>query len=294
MWLLINSGCEKEIEYDGKALDNFLVLNAQLEADSLIRCHLTRSNTILDKMPIQHIGDAKVELYKNGTLLEVLAYDKDGYYKSLMNRAFIGNEYEIRVDHPRYNQIFAKTTVLTRSDTDYASVKYSHATENLHYTVQLNDLEGEDFYRLQVLYYSTFYDYDGNEVTGWRPCYFESDDPVLNNNKVVGEDSDFSDDPDNDYAIFNDDLFDGEIYHLKFEVGEYNCLEKLKDIQVNVQRLSKDMYKYYKSVQTRDYYDGDPFVEPVRVYTNVNGGAGIVGSATSNYMRFDPNLLEVK
>ena len=273
--LLTASSCEKEIAYKGEALDNFLVLNTQLTADSLISCRLSRSNTIFENRPVMRIRDAEVQLYLDDDLLEVLPYSHEGYYASARSKAIVGKTYRFKVSCPGYPDLSAQTRVLSPVKA-YCSTKINNKGYRINCTLTLHDTPGEDYYRLRVMAYDETWDpWTGKPVFEWINLYYDSEDPVLNDNKVVDKDSDFSDSPENIYSVFNDDLFDGETYKLKFNVVNQ------PDIFIDVQHISKDLYLYYKSVQTMDYYGEDPFFEPVQIHCNVDGGAGICGSATS-------------
>ncbi len=277
-WVILLSGsaCETEIDYNGKALENFMVLNAKLEADSLISCRITRSNTIFEDRYIQSINDVKVNLYCNGELVGAGNPAGGGYFHWLESKAIQGNEYTIKAEHLNYKSTSANTSIPEKANAWVSDIRH---TENGYREVMvtIDDKPGANFYKLQVSVIST-YDYSYGYM---RYSSFSSKDPVLNHNKVIDDDSSFSDYPYNKYGIFNDDLFDGEVYHLKFTTDGSAMYEKLI---IDIQQISEDMYLYYNSTQFNDYYGDDPVIEPVRIHSNVNGGAGILGSSNSNYI----------
>ncbi len=284
--LLTGSACETEIDYNGKALENFMVLNAKLEADSLISCRITRSNTIFEDRYIQSINDAKVNLYCNGELVGAGNFLGDGYCYWPERKAIQGNEYTIKAEHPNYKSTSANTTIPEKANTWVSDIRHTENGDQ-EITVTINDKPGANFYRLQIfLAYQEDPDYPADPYYGHEYGYgasnfYTSKDPVLNHNKVIDDDSSFSDYPYNKYGIFNDDLFDGEVYHLKFTANGSSSFEKLI---IDIQQISEDLYLYYNSTQFNDYYGDDPVIEPVRIHSNVNGGAGILGSSNSNYI----------
>lgn len=52
---------------------------------------------------------------------------------------------------------------------------------------------------------------------------------------------------------------------------------------LSVSNISEEYYKFAESLNTLGNTDGNPFVEPTRLYTNVQGGIGILGSMRVKY-----------
>lgn len=53
--------------------------------------------------------------------------------------------------------------------------------------------------------------------------------------------------------------------------------------ELSVSNISEDYYKFVQSMNLVDNADGNPFAEPARLYTNVKGGTGVLGSMTVKY-----------
>lgn len=310
--------CEKDIEYKGIEINNFLVMNSILSPDSVISCKITRSNTLFESTPIQSITDASVGLFSGDDLIENLMHLSEGTYVSESGaKPQVGSNYTIKASHHKYESINATTQLLIPVEAKITSFKEGKSSDDYYYDpsysantalkfeVKIDDLGGEDYYRLQVYAPNVNYVYDEDynyEYSEEPPevsiiisdeLYQQSiisNDPVLNNNKVI-VDSDFEDAPFNSYTVFNDILFDGESYTLRFEI--YNVAQGAEEadkqqildaIQVDVQKISKDLYKHFVTVTASNYYGDSPFSEPVQVFSNITGGAGILGSSTSNIL----------
>lgn len=52
---------------------------------------------------------------------------------------------------------------------------------------------------------------------------------------------------------------------------------------LSVSNISEEYYKFAESLNTLGDTDGNPFAEPTRLYTNVKGGIGILGSMRVKY-----------
>ncbi len=293
---------KKEIAYDGEDLNNFLVLNAELHADSLITCRLLRSNTIFENTSIKYyFSDVSVQLFKNGVLHDSLAYDARGYYKSFEAKAEIDAEYTFQVHYSGFDDLMAAAVISKKVLAQIESITtkakdldpsipflYSNNQQVLHVKVKIQDAVGNDFYRLRVYSRDSRFDFK----TGlplpdyyYYPTYYTSEDSVLTGNTVNVED-DFSETPNNEYGVFNDELFDGQNYNLNFELDYNNDPENPREYyyQIDVQKISKDLYLYCKTIEAYHYYGDNPFSEPVRIHNNVKGGAGILGASTSNWL----------
>ena len=85
----------------------------------------------------------------------------------------------------------------------------------------------------------SYYDGTKDSIKTWYPQLIKSSDPVLNGNTVVTE---MSDNPPNEYCVFNDELFNGQDYVLTFSISEYHNVDFNKDVQFYVQSISKDLY----------------------------------------------------
>lgn len=97
------------------------------------------------------------------------------------------------------------------------------------------------------------------------------------------------------YNLFSDELINGKEYELKF--GDYITLDYIsyKDdnnpkrdnpertvYYIFLQEVSPEYYQYVRSVASARNVDGNPFVEPVQVRSNITNGIGLFGSYTSS------------
>lgn len=289
--LLILSACEKEIKYKGENINNILVINANLNADSTISCSLSKSRTIFEQDIYNtdseytggitsELNNAIVELYCDGKLMDK-PEKQYATYKWENIKAEEGKKYTINVKNTPYKEISASTTIPNKIEVDFGNPKYN-GEGYLDFNIVIHDKPEENFFRLEM--YQVIREELGEY---YMPIIIDSDDPVLNFNKIVtgNDEMDLSDMPDNNYMIFNDALFNGENHKIKFTAfvaSGYDATE----IFVNVQHITKDLYQYLNTIQSRRYYEDNPIVEPIMIYTNVKNGAGIVGSLNTTIKGF--------
>lgn len=90
------------------------------------------------------------------------------------------------------------------------------------------------------------------------------------------------------YRIFPDDLFQGEEYtinvYFPLALGSYMVKEFVR-VTIELQALSQSMYLYMRTVEQSQ--NADVFSQPVKVYTNVKGGYGVLGIYNSTCRNFE-------
>jgi len=74
--------------------------------------------------------------------------------------------------------------------------------------------------------------------------------------------------------LIKDDLFKDSSYNIEVIGGNLNDTSNV-DIKVKVSTISRDKYFYSQSLYAYENASGNPFAEPVIVYTNVENGQGI-------------------
>ncbi len=304
MYVILFTACEKEIDLNRDIKNNFMVLNTMIDPNSVIQCDLSSSNTLLEHKEYNGINDAVLTLYVDDDKVDELAYDGNRYVSGYTLKE--GQEITIVGEHPDYKKIKAKSYIPEMSNAEIKSIYYSNENYsdygygNLHVKCEVIDPKGDDYYRLEVWvpdieyeeetgeYYCDFSSYSGNTIA--------SIDPVLNGN-TLSTNNNFSNLPPNIYSVFDDSLFDEGSYTIDFEIegtgyaillSEEVIPEFMTSIVVDVQKISKDLFFYYKTVDAYGYYDEGPFSEPVAIYYNVDGGAGILGCYTSNKITWNP------
>jgi hypothetical protein len=102
---------------------------------------------------------------------------------------------------------------------------------------------------------------------------------------------------------FTDEFYDGKKIILKFETAMYSWSDDIypgndedgggnsqpgdpdsrsKQLIVNLQSISKEMYLYFKTKESAENVFETFFTEPVQIYSNIENGTGILGAYTSH------------
>jgi hypothetical protein len=236
------------------------------------------------------------------------------YYFTTPNlRGIAGKTYHLEVSCPGFETVTAETTIpipveIISVDTMSMFVQEGNYTSlRQYYNLRFKDPGHEaNYYRLlrkerggkwrnyyvnsdTIRYFSLYEDMVNS--------YFGSNDPVYGD-ESNNADSYIFGGAWNSFGVFNDELINGKDYQLNVyksltywgdndqreEEVRNNMNTRIGNFEkttMYLQSISKDMFLYLKSVDLQSYNDGEPFMEPVPVYNNINNGYGIFGSYSS-------------
>ncbi len=276
--------CTKVIDFEEADTEQQIVVNGILSPDSTFVVMLTKSRSILEEAKYQVVADAQVILFEDGTEIGQ-AYEDRGYYVIPTFTPQSGKSYRLNIK-ANGKELNAETAVpvpveVTKTDTTTIENEWGGKTMELKVTFQ--DSPENDYYRIIVFREQLLSARNEHGATVYyrfrQPDYINLDDPVFKSLYSNFEYGDVETGPDNDYAIFSDELINGKEYTLRFEAnfsssnGNYGMI--YEKYIVHFQKLSGDLFNHLKYVNLYDYYHDDPFSEPVPVYSNIKNGAGI-------------------
>lgn len=272
--------CEKTIQMDIKNDRRKIVVNGILTLQSTISVNISRSIHILDRGQPTYITDAQVLLFKNDMLIDTMYHTSMGNYSSHTIYPVINANYSVKVKANDLQDVEATdkiplqipilsidtaTTIFVGSGGPMGGM--GEKRDMLQCKIKFHDIANEkNYYRLTI-------EAPSNDLYS-NPPYFESDDPAI---------TDFSSGND---ALFDDGLFDGKTYELTIYLDNNTS----GNVYFQLSSVSKSCYLYYKSMNKYSDANGNPFAEPVMVYTNVINGLGIfAGTAPSRQSIVIPN-----
>ena len=312
IFLLIFTACQKVIEFNGEITEPLVVVNSLATPDSVVSAQVSLSRFFLSSQSTFNLIDtANVVLYVNGALKETLKNKTNGVYvgtyKPLVNDTVslivqIAGKKVVSCG----SRIMSKVSIISVDTSSMLTgnnvpiVSYSVSgtgaaipdtigyskERKLSFILNFSDNTAlKNYYRLQLT---------NKTISGSKISYnysFNFDDIVSGNNNQdnVGPPTSLVS---NKYNVFNDDLFNGKQYPLKFSMtysknvylpGHYKS-QPAREVYINLQSISRSYYLYLQTragIKTNTF-----FAEPVQVYTNVDGGTGIMGSYTSNVVKF--------
>ncbi|MDR2466698.1 MAG: DUF4249 domain-containing protein [Prevotellaceae bacterium] len=261
---ILACGCEREIKFNGEELKPKLVLHCFPESGAPVRLTLKAGKFFLSQTGStrEPVAGADVRLWKNGEFAERLRYVsnyENSYYESSF-RPQPGDEITIRASASGFDPIEC-TTVMPEPPAAL-SAEHSGTWKN-GIVCHIRDISTRaEYYRI-----GAFVEIDDMEFD----IPIDSDDMVFGMNE-----SELFESARNIYFVFSDELFNGKDYSLKFRLND--LMDDHKRCKVVLRHISKDYYLYVRTVAAES---DEVFSEPVQIYSNVNGGIGILAASTS-------------
>jgi hypothetical protein len=293
------AACVKEVEFDGKQSDPLLVVNGLQQVGRPARLCVEKSVFFLDNRKDCRVKDVEVDLYVNGSFKEALQV-RD----SIINETYIdwndGDElylerlcYAFTYCEGQYilcagDQLRFEVRSSEFEDTAEAEVTMPDVPNVISFDTVRIDYQDYQEDNLRTVYFSlTLDDPSGTDYYNLSPrdglVGFISSDPVFTDfsnfelEDLMGESSDYY--GNGSYNVINDNYFDGKTYSISMNVyswGDYFY----EPFVLEVSRVDEAMFQYKQTYTA--YANTDPegligmFTEPVRVYTNVKNGVGVV------------------
>lgn len=285
--ILLLFSCEKPIDFDAEIKEPKLVINSFLIADTTLFAHVSKSLSVIDNGDLDNINDAEVTVYDaNGNLLDNLSLYANGIYISHNIKPQEGEKYQIKVKKNGFKDVSGidrvpfKTTLIFH---DSASSVYNG--ENvLKFDLKFNDdISEENYYIIRCIFFEVNYIYDNNNnivdltITSRENgfyCIDQSAEGVNDNNYYYKG------------VYLQDGLFNGSTKNITIYASNYNLGEGSKlRFGFNLETVSENYYKYRLSVERFIETNGNPFAEPVQVFSNIENGFGVVGGVTIDSLK---------
>ncbi|MFN0274292.1 MAG: DUF4249 domain-containing protein [Chitinophagales bacterium] len=293
-YLFVLSSCEKVIYFDIETQNDKLVVNSFIGPESGAIADVSLSLAPLDNNYPEYITGATVELYKNNVFLDVYSYDgflqKYTIDKTLLS-AGEGDVFKLIASVPGKEPVTAETTIpqkiditeirvvdtvkLQAYDVYYDSLGYPIYSDSIPYykiEIEFTDPDAKNYYSLQARY---------EDIISSGSICFSTNDPVY----TVGNEFDF-DAQNEDYfftvcenSLFSDVTFNGttKTFTLYAILIDGIFFDDAKYI-FTLRHVGEDYYKYFNSVNLQQNSEGDPFAQPVTVFSNIEGGFGVFAS----------------
>lgn len=256
------SACEKVIPIDLPNDGNNLTVNAVFGNDSAFNVHVSGSLHILDNGRIVNIGDANVVVRDANNNAETLTHNGDGWYKSNSANITPGN-YTINVSAATYEDIDANSYVpspVAITNWDTAATTFGEITGR-EILLSFNDPDASNNFYFVILEKLSF--------GYWEPMAFYSPEVIFDQTNQ-----------ENYFwrgSTFTDDVINGQNHTLRLIVDDwyFDGSQPGDQIKMKLYSCSEDYYKFIRTYLAYEQSNGDPFAQPVQVYTNINNGRGL-------------------
>ncbi len=280
--------CRKELDIELPFEGSKLVVESFLSPDKVITLKLNKTYPVIGKqLFVDGITNAQVDLYENNLLIETLKYQNKGIYFSVNNtKPKTGFSYYYKIKAEGFADVESIPEKIPVELKNYQGV-FDEPLESLYTNgaarklqITINDIKDEDnFYSIRV-----WGEYKGNVVGG---SWFR-----LGQIEDVGSFCGFTRAED----FISDECFKNNKITLSYAVGLNGTLQsseinkptynvKSEKIIVYFSTLSKATYRYYETEnEGSDFFQA--FNAPVKQYSNIKGGYGIVAAFTQSKIEF--------
>ncbi len=271
--VLLFSSCEKVLETN-IAGTPLLCFNCILNPDSTVKAHLSFSRSISGVDEFQKIDGAIIELRKDGKLLDYLKNESEGIY-TCDEKPMEGGLYEVNVQAKGYKSLNASTRIPNKPkvtfDKSAPILEPGHGLAEVYtysVTYSISDrLSINRYWHYKISKFAGIWHFYGG--------YGGIDSPFFDNfNKVI--DSTYKNGYFYEYYLrINDSGFENQSF--SFHDTHYSS----HSIVSFFMDTDEHYDKYLKSTIKQKMNDGDNllFNEPVQIYSNIENGLGIFGSA---------------
>ena len=287
---LIYISCEKVIPFEGDVNTPKLVINSVFESDSTFKVHVSSSRSVIDTSSFENIDDAVVTIKDvNGNVIEVLNHVVNGFYKGLVlpeeNTTYI-----LKVNHPNYADITASDSLpspIIINSVDTSTILDPINGNRLRISMNFDDPgNNQNYYLLET--------YSVNEyliVENLDTVEYELD---TTKQFMVLTDEVFQNggSPWRDQGLFNDLLFNGQNKTLEIEIPNenwsgsedgYDWSYKTLTLRLYLHNITISYYYYRTSLELFQNASGNPFAQPVQVYSNIENGFGVFAGSQISF-----------
>ena len=272
-----------------------IVINGLVTTDSLINVHISRSSYIVNSKGENYdlfvnLDSADVQFYEENTLIDSLyqiplySFDihsvfNQGNYRSKSVFPKPGKQYKIIVKAPNLpvasSSVIIPTVVnILRVDTVGVILpigSYFEINKGILCKIEFNDPSDETNYYLLDIRNEINKDFHSTE----NNIEFSCNDPIVEENLYSGDM--------NVGIAFSDRLINGQKCVI-------NALIKRESIQIltsgskqtvcfRLYSITKDFFNYIHNLNLYSKNFGNPFDDPVQVYSNIKGGYGMFSGA---------------
>ena len=287
---LIYISCEKVIPFEGDVNTPKLVINSVFESDSTFKVHVSSSRSVIDTSSFENIVDAVVTIKDgNGNVIEVLNHVVNGFYKGQVLPEE-STTYILEVNHPNYANITASDSLpspIIINSVDTSTILDPINGNRLRISMNFDDPENNQNYYLLETYSVNEYlivenlDTIEYELDTTKQFMVLTDEVFQNGGS-----------PWRDQGLFNDLLFNGQNKTLEIEIPNenwsgsedgYDWSYKTLTLRLYLHNITISYYYYRTSLELFQNASGNPFAQPVQVYSNIENGFGVFAGSQISF-----------
>lgn len=305
MLLLFMSSCYKDINLDDYRTTSKVVLNSAISTDTIIMASISRTWFFTDNSFDVTITNAHVELFVNDIFKEEMVWHKENspygmYISNTIPKE--GDRIKI-VATTDFGNIWSEDTIPAKVSIQNINVSCREIGNGTNIIVDEDGNIIENRANIEIKYQITFKDIPGsknyyflriescNNLQFFGTLDYASDPIFLEDESVINSSLGGKSLSGQGGRTFSDKSIEGQSYTLvvtESETSSFYDYGAILNRKIYLYSLSKSYYQYLSSILKTD--DDNTMqklaefglAEPIRIYSNINGGTGIMGSSQND------------
>lgn len=290
---LLLLGCETIIDMELPEVAPKLVVSSIFNKDSIPVAHLTRNRSMQEKGGYDAISNATVSIQYNSGIA-VLSEGETGEYKGV-SKLGLTDQLTFAASADGYGAVTSFCAV--PAEPTISSVSYELVQrewdESIILDIQIQDKSEQNYYWLVMQKWGPIYEWDETDEGWMEQTYVDTGFTQISFRSI---DASFNDEYHSESGVlFSDELFNGKSKRFEIELEYWNFNDLIYnqdgaepdsavnfDLFVELRSIDKELYDHGISYNAYQQSNGSPFVQPVRVKSNIENGLGVfsVYSAT--------------
>ena len=282
--------CEKVIPFEGDVNTPKLVINSVFESDSSFKVHVSSSRSVIDTASFNNIDDAIVTIKdRNENIIETLNHVENGFYKG-QTFPQENQTYNLEVTHPNYANITASDSLpspITINSVDTSTIIDPINGNRLQISMNFDDPENtQNYYLIETYSVNEYLVIKNSDTTEYEldttKQFMVLTDEVFQNGGS----------PWREQGLFNDLLFNGQNKTLELEIPNdswsgsedgYDWSYQTLTLRLYLHNITLSYYYYRTSLELFQNASGNPFAQPVQVFSNVENGFGVFAGSQISF-----------
>ena len=276
---LVFWSCERIIPFTPEDDQPLITLYSSLEPDAPVEAFVSRSVGILDQGEPILLEDATVWAEDGtGQILDTLAFIGFGQYRSPNLNGVAGQTYVIRASHASLPAVSGSAKIpaipaegaVDSLDAFAGGGPGPGSLPYVEYSFEIIDDGEPGYYQIEG--------YERLRGTVTIPEYaltIETDDPLVNGSGF-GQDKWLS------RVDISNEFFLGSTHTMKLRV--YHWDQQNMEILFKLKKVDEATFFYQRSLDQYQNANGNPFTQPVSVYSNVLDGLGVVSGTAHRWI----------
>ncbi len=224
------------------------------------------------------VSNATVEIMNDDGSTITLPSSSITTYKNKGHYPVAGQHYKLIASAPGFKTVETEMTmpnVVPIIDVKWDSTKIPQTPPNVFiqfnipFTMTFQDPPNQkNYYEVNLNVYGESFRYD--PVTGEKITQnFITSHAVWIRDPAIAEEDEF-------VPLWSDASFDGKLYEANLDATfTRQPNQTVHRVELRLFNVSEEYYKYFETLRVARNVEGDPFAQPVQVYTNINDGLGV-------------------